>query len=380
MKILFLHGVRGGNVKDAWFHALCDALDKLGYQRPDADDVIAPDYAAVLMDKLPFECQPPPLTAPPLGEEEAARLEREYARRLGALERLLADTESPPDPVEFPESLVQAALALPFPNLKQASNYVNNDNLRCRVLRRVLRELNASGDLVIVGHSLGSLIAIDLLDHLPGGITVQRLVTIGSPAGHRVLHGKTNRLVRKFPISRVRSWANLWSARDPVCYGRGIAHHFPQALDVRIDLRICEHDAEAYLRNDKVGTAVGEALFGSLLREIVPLQTAVDVPLNEQEKFALAALVYAHHLSKQLKDDRPRQERFRAALAEVQQSLIDIVVERCRSEQRAMPAEFSEIICELAEGRYKKTARDVRYAASDSRNVDPPEREHYCAV
>lgn len=225
---------------------------------------------------------------------------------------------------------------------------MNHEGLRGCVLRMVIDQLPKSGTVVIVGHSLGSLIAIDLLDHLRGTINVRRLVTIGSPAGHLALLGKKNPLLRKFPLSRVMSWANLWSLGDPVCYGCGIAHYFPHALDVRIALGMCEHGAEGYLRNQKVGRAIGDAIFGSRSREIAPLETAVDVPLDDQERLILAALAYAYLLADQLKDDPPKQHKFRAgALAEVKQSLIDSVVERCQSEQRAVPAQFRETACEL---------------------------------
>lgn len=55
-----------------------------------------------------------------------------------------------------------------------------------------------------------------------------------------------------------------------------------------------------------------------------------------------------------MKDDPRRQEKFRAALAEVRQSLIDSVVERCQSEQRPVPSQFRELVCELAGGRRPK--------------------------
>ena len=56
MKILFLHGIGDGNVKEAWFTALCDSLDALGYPRPDKGDVIAPQYAPLLNIEPPPAC------------------------------------------------------------------------------------------------------------------------------------------------------------------------------------------------------------------------------------------------------------------------------------------------------------------------------------
>ena len=46
-------------------------------------------------------------------------------------------------------------------------------------MRNILDHLPSRGDTVLIGHSLGSVIAIDLLDHLPENLHVRRFVTIG---------------------------------------------------------------------------------------------------------------------------------------------------------------------------------------------------------
>lgn len=47
--------------------------------------------------------------------------------------------------------------------------------------------------------TVGSAIAIDLLDHLTEALRVRRFITIGSPANIRVLHEGTERLLKTFP-------------------------------------------------------------------------------------------------------------------------------------------------------------------------------------
>lgn len=93
--------------------------------------------------------------------------------------------------------------------------------------------------------------------------------------------------------------------------------------------------------------AIGDALFGSLRREITPIETAHDTALDDHEKFLLAAFAYAHRLADEMEGDAPRQEEFRAALAELQRSLVVTIVEQCRSEQRPVPARLQQ----LADGR-----------------------------
>jgi pimeloyl-ACP methyl ester carboxylesterase len=53
-----------------------------------------------------------------------------------------------------------------------------------RELRRVVPD---GGDVVVVGHSLGSIVAYDALTRLPDRYRVRLLVTAGSPLGYPVV-------------------------------------------------------------------------------------------------------------------------------------------------------------------------------------------------
>lgn len=68
-----------------------------------------------------------------------------------------------------------------LPSFRQARNYLSIDAIRVQVLSHILTKLPSSGRLVIVGHSLGSVIAADLLRYLPVDLRVGGMVTIGSP-------------------------------------------------------------------------------------------------------------------------------------------------------------------------------------------------------
>lgn len=117
VKIVFLHGIGDGNVKDAWFTALCASLSACGYPVPYKGDVIAPNYASLLDIEPPPTCPLPPATTPlPSEVDESDRLRWEYWRRQAALERLLADTETCGAVIGLPESLVECALAVPVLN------------------------------------------------------------------------------------------------------------------------------------------------------------------------------------------------------------------------------------------------------------------------
>jgi pimeloyl-ACP methyl ester carboxylesterase len=73
-------------------------------------------------------------------------------------------------------------------DLDQVRRYIRNDGLRAAVMLRILTHLPTRGDVLLVAHSLGSVIAIDLLDHLPESLHVRRFITVGSPPNIRALH------------------------------------------------------------------------------------------------------------------------------------------------------------------------------------------------
>ena len=99
---------------------------------------------------------------------------------------------------------------------------------------------------MLIAHSLGTVIAIDLLDHLPEELQVRRFITIGSPANIRALHQGSERLLKKFPYAHVDDWSNFLNVGDIVTGGRGLANTFPGAQDFLLN-SIGGHDAGIYL-------------------------------------------------------------------------------------------------------------------------------------
>ena len=155
-------------------------------------------------------------------------------------------------------------------NLRQATAYLNDPKVRDQVMARAAKEIQ--GDTrVLIGHSLGSVVAYELLatGRYP---QVRLLLTAGSPLGipnvvfDRLLpppvHGKG-----AWP-GAVSRWVSVADPHDVVALVKKLAPLFPAPAgiapleDYQVDNGHSPHDAAAYLNVDVAGRAIGEALSG----------------------------------------------------------------------------------------------------------------------
>jgi len=113
-------------------------------------------------------------------------------------------------------------------SISETSLYFRNqDNIACRIreiLKRLLRKYRAAGDrLLLIGHSMGSIIAYDALwelHHVEGmEDCVDCLLTIGSPLGMRYVQkhllGTGEPEPRRYP-GNIHSWVNVSACGDLV--------------------------------------------------------------------------------------------------------------------------------------------------------------------
>ncbi len=268
--ILYLHGVGRTVRAGAWLTALDAAL--IGHGAPaqwSAEQLVAPDYVDLLREGGRASDVAPP--TPTYDADRARQARAGFMAERSLLARRLDPTgrgggRALPGVVYETGRHTWGVLS---PSMRHVEGYRRHGALRRRVLRRVLDDLAAHlGDLdpagrreiVVVAHSLGSLVALDLLPYLPDGLRVRRLVTLGSPAGWPSLHRGSGRGDDQFPYDRVDSWVNLHSPRDLVPLGRGSARLFPAAVDVRADLPTARHAAELYVGVPVFGRVLAEAL------------------------------------------------------------------------------------------------------------------------
>ncbi|MBY9075966.1 lipase family protein [Nocardioides sp. WL0053] len=339
--LLYLHGVGQGVRNDRWLSGLNEAWAAAGFDRLDLESrsVAAPDYVDLLKTPPDARVTFPEETFFP-SEDRAERLTSitSYAREQRRLGDLASDDAVAGGFGTFGQRITDGAArwAPPVSDLEDADRYLHSKPLRAAVLQRVLSCLGARRDLVVVGHSLGSLVAIDLMAHLPERVRIRRMVTIGSPAGLMPMHRMSpDRLLRSFPHHQVRSWLNVLSRWDAVTGGRGISYLFPAAHDIRVALPPLSHSASAYLAHPVVAGAVADA-WSRTVTASVTTGRAVDVRLGDDEKQVLLGVVFAHHTGELIKS-KSEKDRVRLALQDVQSGVARLLQEQRLEQGRPVP-------------------------------------------
>lgn len=342
--LVFLHGVGDGDRDDKWKAALSKALQAEGHDGLDAVRIIAPKYAHALKDWDTKE-DVPEITAKGMSRDAARANRRAFEARMSAIENRLGQHVRGGG-VPGLDAIVAGAVGVPA--FRQARNYLSNAQIRAQVLNRILATLPDTGPIVIVGHSLGSVIAADVLRRLPLTVDVVGMVTIGSPLANGAFDVDKLKDALKEPPVNLAWWVNFWNSSDPVAARRGVSSVIPWLVDFRIDttkLPLKAHSADEYLSASPVAAAIGFALFGSKSTEIVLPDRGVEMRLDAAESMALMALRYAHLMRRNLKGDQ--LARFTGALHRVQGELVNDVMSRNRSEHKPSPADVTRLAVDL---------------------------------
>jgi pimeloyl-ACP methyl ester carboxylesterase len=139
--------------------------------------------------------------------------------------------------------------------LADVAAYLDEPAVRDGVLATVLECVPTTGRAVLVSHSLGTVVAMDLLTRLPAGLTVDTLITAGSPLG---LDGVHKRLLIGGPRRPgVGTWVNAWCAADAVAIGCPLAPVWGEVVDVMTtNAKDRAHDIAEYLSDERVAGAV----------------------------------------------------------------------------------------------------------------------------
>lgn len=341
--LLFLHGVGDGDPRDQWRDSLSTSLLKLGYRDLDDARVIAPKYAHALKgtdESIPV----PPLTIKQPAREAARENRRAFERRTAAIEFRLGHQDSG----SWPPYDAHVDLAVTLPAFEAVRNYTKSAKIRGQVLQKILDKLPTTGRVVIVAHSLGSVIGADLLRRLPVGLEVEGFVTIGSPLANANFNVEKVRDELEEPPTNLAWWVNFWNPFDPVVAVRGLSSVFPWMIDypVRSGFHTHVHDAVNYLADETVAKSIGFALYGSNSTDIVLQERGVDIPLDSAEKLVLLALRYAYLTQEELQTNE--RERYAGARRQVQATAVANVRQRNAQQGRQVPSPIAGLGFDLS--------------------------------
>jgi pimeloyl-ACP methyl ester carboxylesterase len=150
-------------------------------------------------------------------------------------------------------------------SLNQVTRYLTDENIRTAALEAVLNLID-SDTKVIIGHSLGSVVAYEAVHLTPCQIPL--LVTIGSPLGlDTIVYPRIRPQPPRYPPNALR-WVNIADRDDLVAAEPDLTKFFSTGVPSNarfeaahtVDNGAKPHDARFYLSKAQLGKPVGETL------------------------------------------------------------------------------------------------------------------------
>jgi hypothetical protein len=273
-RIVGVHGI-GKQVEGEFTLGWCGALRSGvalagGPELADADIAMA-FYGSLLRKKLAKGAADPLYTAIDVQDGDEVALLQAWWQAAAAPGRAAGVAKG-----RWPGS-VQAALRglgkVPFfagvaehlmiADLKQVTRYLRDAELRAEI-QACVRAAIGPGTRVVVGHSLGSVIAYEVLAASPA-LDVRTLVTLGSPLGiPKVIFDRLTPPpvggVGAWPGS-VRQWHNIADSGDVVALVKQLSPLFGgRVSDWLVYNGAKAHDAKPYLTAEETGRAIASGL------------------------------------------------------------------------------------------------------------------------
>jgi hypothetical protein len=239
VRLLLVHGIgqAGKNPSDlesAWINALQKGYEAAGIAYPNSLQVDFPYYGDALDARVARSKLPMPKDLTPKGDATASPYEDFVRNSLKELQPKAAisdgevATEAGPIPVTEKGiqnwRLTQALARLIDRRLSGFESFTIDRFLRDVYLyvtdRNTAREINAIVDAllteeptVVVGHSLGTVVAYRVLLEQKAKVNLRRFITVGSPLGIKTISSQLG--VLNYPLADL-PWYNAYDERDIV--------------------------------------------------------------------------------------------------------------------------------------------------------------------
>jgi hypothetical protein len=279
-RIVAVHGIgqqlKGPHtLKETWLPAMRDGLALAGAAVPTAEDVVCGFYGDLFRRPGTKGVGEPSYRAGDVEQGFERELLAAWWREAAATEPQVPGMDAKTK-LRTPDSVQRALNALSrsrfFSGLaeraligfiKQMHRYFTEPGFRAQVTNRVTREIRPN-TRVVVGHSLGSVVAYEALCALPDR-PVRALVTLGSPLGIR--HLVFDRL-QPAPAGGmgvwpggVASWTNIADDGDVVALVKELRPSFGERVeDLRVHNGARAHDIGPYLTARETGQAIAAGL------------------------------------------------------------------------------------------------------------------------
>lgn len=292
MKIVGIHGIlheyaSSTQIEHNWLLALQGGLDEAKAPRVERGDFTAVSYGSLFRPSERRSGNIPKLSASDVEEGWEQELLITWWREAAALSQANRSEDDPlgEDPsIQEPEFqgrgrtpiVVQGALkqltksrffkavgperVLIF-GLKQVRRFLHDPEMKQAILQRVSEKVSTN-TRVIIGHSLGSIVAYEALCKHPEW-NVHTLVTLGSPLGipgliFDSLTPKPENGQGVWP--NVKQWFNIADKGDIVALEKELAPYFEGVVDRLVYNGWESHSAERYLTAPETGEAVATGL------------------------------------------------------------------------------------------------------------------------
>jgi hypothetical protein len=168
---------------------------------------------------------------------------------------------------------LDAGLVLPFISaLRQVRLYQTNDDLAAQIRDRVTATIG-DGCRVLIGHSLGSVVAYETL-LLDPTLQVDTLITLGCPLPMRTVENALRRQTAdgssRVP-RQIRRWVNIYDPSDPVAGAGSINSPWSSATHCHLQNEQVQngdlpHNIRRYLSKRITGSTIAEATCASAIR------------------------------------------------------------------------------------------------------------------
>lgn len=287
MRVILIHGrdqqgKSSDSLLEIWKEALDVGLSEAGLGSLRDHDFRLPFYGDRLVEIVEQIRLATPNGVTTKGEAPA--LTHMEAFQVALLQELIPEEQllsSPTAPVEkgFQNTVVAHLLAKvadgsPWSKdflalfTEDVSVYLNNGFASAQINDIVRREI-PSEPCVVVGHSLGSVVAYRVLQEMGNSANVVRFITLGSPLGLNAIRN----VLRPLSVPKcVRSWLNVYDSRDIVSLhplDKARWDVIPNIENVALDKNHMSnrHGISGYLDYPEVARAISQALVGDSSNE-----------------------------------------------------------------------------------------------------------------